>query len=464
MQQQIGFTKLYTDILDLLPGGVMIIDRNGAILFVNRASEQFNQVDREKLIGRKIVDLQKENFFKPAASLLTLKSGKVESVIQNLRNKKKLLVFSYPIFDDSGNILYVITLSTDVTEQLRLQQQLEEKERIIQLYSERFSLHISDEEKRLTFHSKEMEKVHSLISKTASTDINILLTGESGVGKTFWAKQIHNLSSRANEAFVTINCSTIPESLLESELFGYESGAFTGALSKGKIGLFETANRGTIFLDEIGELPHHVQIKLLQVLQDREIRRIGGSKSIPVDFRLITATNQDLQNMIKEKTFREDLYYRLNGFSIHIPALRERPEDIVPLSIFFLKQYNQTHNDIKKLSHDTLHIFQQYPWPGNIRELEHVLESACVISEYEMITYEDLPDNFRHLNPSYNLNIFDKKKPSLQEALEIVEADLVRKAYEKTKTSYGVAEQLKISQATAWRKIQKYCDNVDIQM
>lgn len=455
-----NISNWYQNILDSLPDGVVIVDKNGIITYANQASLRFNEIKKENFVGKIVSDLENQNYFTPVASLMALKSGKIESVIQNLRNKKKLMVFAYPIYDCDGKITHVMVLSSDVTEHLHLNQQLEEKENIIQFYSENlFNISANNSNLLPKFCSKQMEKVQTLINKIATSDINILLTGESGVGKTFWAKEIHDMSSRANKPFVVINCSTIPESLLESELFGYEGGTFTGALQGGKIGLFESAKGGTIFLDEIGELPLISQIKMLQVLQDREIRRIGSDKSIPVDFRLITATNQNLEKLVETKEFREDLYYRLNGFKINIPSLKERPDDISCLIFYFLNKYNNRNLTKKKISQNILAAFKQYPWPGNIRELKHVIESACIISEYDMITFDDLPDNFKYLNTIYEISMpLNKGIPSLKKAMEIVEEDLIKKAYQKYKNSYQVAEVLEISQPSAWRKINKYCN------
>lgn len=460
--------KWYENILDSMHDGILIVDKMGKIKYVNKASLKFNDVTKEEFLGKNVEDLEKANYFKPSASLLALKSGKIESIIQNVKNSKKLMVFAYPIYGINNKITHVLTVSSDVTEHLNLRQQLEEKQDIINYYS-RYLMNDSNIKDHLgpKFISNKMEKVQFLLSKVSNTDINVLFTGESGVGKTFFARRIHENSSRSKRPFIIINCSTIPESLLESELFGYESGTFTGASHKGKIGLFEAADGGTILLDEIGELPLLAQIKLLQVIQDREIRRIGSDKAIPVDFRLITATNQNLKSMIQLKTFREDLYYRLSGLEVRIPALRERPEDI-PYSVFyFLNEYNRKHLKNKTFSQHILDMFQVYPWSGNMRELEHVIECACIISEYDMIIVDDLPEDLKFLDSISSLQAkYCQEIPSLSKALEIVESDLVRRAYEKYHNSYKVAEILQISQASAWRKIKKHCsvisDNSDV--
>lgn len=451
--------KWYENVLDFLPDGILLIDKNGKIQYINKTSQKFNDVSRVDFLGKNVADLEKANYFNPSASLLALKSGKIETIIQNVRNNKKLMVYAFPIYDKNNEISHILTVSSDVTEHLNLRQQLEEKQNIINYYS-RYLMNDNKVKDLLgpKFISKQMEKVEFLLNKVSNSDINVFFTGESGVGKTFFARRIHEHSNRSNRPFIIINCSTIPESLLESELFGYESGAFTGASHKGKIGLFEAANGGTILLDEIGELPLLAQIKLLQVIQDREIRRIGSDKGIPVDFRLITATNQNLKAMIKIKTFREDLYYRLSGLEIRIPSLKERPEDI-PYSVFyFLNNYNRKHLEKKKFTHHILDMFKEHPWPGNMRELEHVIECACMISEYEMIMVDDLPEDLKYLDSISSFQVkYSQEIPSLSKALEIVESDLVRRAYEKCHNSYKVAEILEISQASAWRKIKKYC-------
>jgi two-component system response regulator AtoC len=235
-------------------------------------------------------------------------------------------------------------------------------------------------------------KINTLVEKVAQTDATVLITGESGTGKEVTAKSIHLLSPRAGNPFIPINIGGVPESLLESELFGYEKGAFTGAAVR-KTGMFELASSGTLFLDEIGDMPVHLQVKLLRFLQEKKIQRLGGTKPIPLDVRIIVATHRDLKSLIGEGHFREDLYFRLNVVSIHLPSLRERKEDIPKLAGFFIERFNQTmrgmENKIKGITSEALQLLKGYSFPGNIRELENLVERAFILSDTDMLTAKD---------------------------------------------------------------------------
>ena len=301
--------------------------------------------------------------------------------------------------------------------------------------------------------SRVMKRVLSLVAKVAPTDATVLLTGESGTGKEVLARLIHTLSGRKNAPFVSVNCAAIPEGLLEAELFGYEKGAFTGAV-KSKPGLFEEAKGGTIFLDEIAELPLPLQAKLLRVLQDGTFRRVGGTKELKTDARIIAATNRDLKEMINEGSFREDLYWRLNVFNIHIPSLRERKEDIIPLAHHFLKSFARKYGkSVKEFSRDAVEFLLTYPFPGNVRELENMIERAVILSQGEIITVEDLKlPEIEH--ESFKDALFTLP---LTEAVELLEKIRIEKALKEAKgVKSKAAELLGISERVLRYKIQKY--------
>lgn len=304
--------------------------------------------------------------------------------------------------------------------------------------------------------SAAMKQVLQLCEKIASFDSTVLLQGETGTGKSALAILIHSLSRRAQRPFLTINCASIPESLLEAELFGYSPGAFTGALKHGKIGLIEAAHQGTLFLDEIGEMPLHMQAKLLHVIQDQEFLPLGQVESKKVDVRMIAATNCNLQKMVQQKKFREDLYYRLHVIDLKVPPLRERKDDIEPLIAHFIRKHNNRLGGSHRLAPDALQLMQQYGWPGNIRQLENVLEKLVVTTD-GLITAADLPDEIRLGTSSSQLPF---SPPSLPVALEELEKQLISQSYNRFKSSRKVAEYLKISQSKASRLIRKYCDVV----
>ncbi|MEK4028998.1 MULTISPECIES: sigma 54-interacting transcriptional regulator [Bacillaceae] len=306
----------------------------------------------------------------------------------------------------------------------------------------------------LTFVSqnKHMDKLMKTLERIALFDTTVIIYGESGTGKSLLAKYIHEKSSRAKEACIIINCAALPEHLLESELFGYADGAFTGANKAGKIGLIEAANHGTLFLDEIGELPLNIQAKLLQVLQDREFTPIGETASRKVDIRIIAATNQNLREMVRRKKFREDLYYRLNVVDVKVPALRERMDDIVPLTNHFLEKFNKKFNTERTISKDVYRFFNEYTWPGNVRELENLIEKLIVVSE-TCIDIDHIPDT---LQEQADHHATDSPFTSFDQSLEEFEKKIIIEAYNRFKNYRKVAEFLKISQSRAARLIRKY--------
>lgn len=306
--------------------------------------------------------------------------------------------------------------------------------------------------KDFVFTSFQMQNVYLKIQKVAKTTTTTLITGESGTGKEVVAKAIHMNSNRAEKPFIPVNCGAIPESLIESEFFGYVKGAFTGANPNGKIGFFEQANGGTIFLDEIGDMPLSLQVKLLRVLQEKTITPIGSNKIKEVDARIITATNRNLEELVKENRFREDLYYRLNVFPIYIPPLRERPTDIVELATYFIEKYSQLFNIPSKLiSNEVKEFFLTYSWPGNIRELKNIIEYAInVIDEKENIIF------LKHLPPRLVNSFENKQIKTLAELEKEAIKNLLEKFGASSKDKVKIAKTLDISLATLYRKIKQY--------
>ncbi|MBI4483493.1 MAG: sigma-54-dependent Fis family transcriptional regulator [Acidobacteria bacterium] len=308
--------------------------------------------------------------------------------------------------------------------------------------------------KELQFHNKligkssKMIELCKMIGTVAATDSTILLTGESGTGKELVARAIHEASDRKKEPFISINCGAFPETLLESELFGYMKGAFTGANSNKK-GLFEVADTGTIFLDEVGETSLTMQVKLLRVLQERKIRRVGGAEEIPVDVRVIVATNKDLEKLIAEKTFREDLYYRIAVIPIHVPPLRERQQDIVLLANYFLEKYAQkTGKNLKGISEEAFRTLERYSWPGNVRELENVVERAVALEQTNEIQPERLPDWMRGIarKESLEMIMLSNNGINLDSYLQEMEKNLILQALAKTKWNRKkAADMLKVT-------------------
>jgi PAS domain S-box-containing protein len=362
--------KLLEIIFDHVANGIYIVDGKGVTIRVNKPFEEMSGFTNEELVGRSLYDLVgPDNYFSGSASLLVIEKKMPVTATYSTRTGRKLLVKGRPIFDDKGDIRYIINTIWDLT--------------VVQ-YSKKVDADTARNqmlnEEDIVTCSQDMSDVIDLAIRVAGTDSTILLTGESGVGKSLLAKVIHRASERKNKQLLQINCAAIPESLLEAELFGYESGAFTGADRKGKAGLFEQADGGTIFLDEITEIPLHLQSKLLGVIQDKAFHKIGGRGDQSVDVRIIAATNRDLAAQVALGRFREDLYYRLNVVPVQIPPLRERREDIPLLVRYFTDHYNRRYNSYKRFSESLIEKMASLPWKGNIRELENVVERMIVTS------------------------------------------------------------------------------------
>ena len=302
---------------------------------------------------------------------------------------------------------------------------------------------------KIILKSESMKQVVKLAIKVARVDSSVLITGETGVGKEVLARVVHKHSCRVNGPFIKLNCGAIQAELVESELFGYEAGAFTGARREGKLGLIQLADGGTLFLDEIGDLPLNLQVKFLRVLQEREIQRVGGVETKEVDFRLIAATNKSLQDLVKQKKFREDLFYRLDVVPMTIPPLRERKEDILPLALFFLNKFGQRYGLSMRISPEVIEVLLNNDWPGNVRELENTIERLLVTSDTDVAT-----DHL--INKSSNSKDYGKSRLNLREILDQTEKHFILQAFEQCKTTREMAEVLGISQSTVVKKMRKY--------
>lgn len=314
----------------------------------------------------------------------------------------------------------------------------------------------------IIFSSKKMEDLYLMAISVAKTNSTVLITGESGTGKELFARLIHNESERKDKPFFPINCGAIPENLMESELFGYEKGAFTGAVSS-KAGFFELANGGTVFLDEVAELPHQLQVKLLRVLEDKMVFRLGGKNPIPVDVRIISATNRDIEGLVKNGEFREDLYYRLNVVRLKLPPLRERKEDILPLTMFFLRKCSQNNNkSIKGITKDAISFLEAYDYPGNVRELQNIIERACVFETGELLGVGSLPIEIIGFKKKkeYSADFIDNidfSNFNLDNYIENLERKIIEKAMEmKAGNKKATAELLGISLWSLYRRLEKY--------
>ncbi|SCH89447.1 Transcriptional regulatory protein ZraR [uncultured Eubacterium sp.] len=375
-------------ILNCLKVGVYITDGNGKTLLLNNESCKTGGLEQSETVGKNMRELERMGFIEESVSLKTIESGKEEMIIQNLGDGDKVYVTGTPLKSDKG-IDVVVCTERDITETLTLKELLEEKNKD--------NAKIKDEIEYLRKQNIvmwgnmiaedfETKLLAEKATRVAKLDATVLLTGESGTGKEVFANFIYQNSGRAGKPFIKVNCAAIPENLMESELFGYEKGAFSGADKNGKAGLFEMANHGTLFLDEVGEIPIHLQSKLLRAIQEREIMHVGGTKTIPVDIRFIAATNRDLKEAVRNGTFRGDLYYRLNVMPIELMPLKGRKKDIKALVDYFTEKFNVTYKLSKVVSPEAMEVLKDFDWPGNIRELENVIERLMISSDDEVIT------------------------------------------------------------------------------
>ena len=453
-------------ILNVITDAVFIDDADGVCQWCNDACEEMYNIEYDEIVGRHVEDLEKSGIFTPSVTRRVLEEKREITIIHENRFGRRLLTTGSPVFVPmtsgewvaagegrySRTIAFVLTTSRDITQISTVQEQPDTpgsallKARNLDVPEDVGSSFIVSE-------SEAMHNVMALTKKLASVNTTVLITGESGVGKGLIARRLHEEGVRWKKPFVTVNCGAIPENLIESELFGYVAGAFTGSRADGKQGLFEAAQDGTIFLDEISELPLNLQVKLLQVIQERQITPVGGTRPIPVDVRIISATNRNLEELVKEGRFREDLYYRLNVVPINVPSLRERPADIIPLIQMNIARCNRELGETKSISPDALSILLKYPWPGNIRELQNIIERLVITTSHNVITEDDI---FIFIKEAAEDNQINYADTSLAAALERAEKEILSRALENYKSTRAIARVLKVSQPTVVRKLNKY--------
>lgn len=446
-------------IIESIDDGILILDDKGKITKVNKSLEKATGLKSVDYLDKDLDSLYQQGLllYKPIASA-ALEKKEVITNLQGINTGKELIITAKPFADENGNIKGVVSTVRDITELIKLRQELEQSQKLTNLYLAKLnqlSKQCMEQNKFITRNPK-MINILELAYRIAQAETTVLILGESGVGKGLIAENIHNWSNRSKEPIVKINCSAIPKELLESELFGYEAGAFTGAKKIGKPGLLETASEGTVFLDEIGDLPLDMQVKILHVLEDKQFIRIGGVRPFTVNVRFIAATNQNLQEKVKEGGFREDLYYRLNILPLIILPLRERLEDIPVLLSFFLSKFNSKYNSSKSFSPQVISLLQNYSWPGNVRELSNVVERLVLISAEDTIKEEDLPEHISNQVEKCELNKLSIDDKLLKKAREDLEISLLKEAMEKHKSLRKAAQMLGLSHTAVIKKARKY--------
>ena len=438
-------------VIECIDDGIFILDDKSTVLEINEKG--LGTKKREDIVGRTMRELINEGIYRDSCTLKVIKSKSKETMFQY--DETETLTTGIPDIKD-GKIEMIVCCERELKEIDIMKEQLRINEEKLDKYKSEINYLrsiLAKETKDIVLESPKMKQVVELALTAAKYDSRVLVEGETGVGKEIIAKLIYRNGIRKNGPFIAVNCSAIPENLIESELFGYEKGSFTGADEKGKKGYFELANKGVLFLDEIGEISLSFQSKLLRALQENEIQRIGGKKSIKIDVQVIAATNKNLAEKVQTGEFKADLFYRLNTFPIMIPALRDRQADIVPLIYSFADKFNKKYGTQKRFSLSSLNVLQVYEWPGNVRELENIIERL-------VLTVRDDIINAEHVRAILGMRekTFGEigEKGTLKEVAELAEKELIKKYMEIYKDSEDLEKALDVSRATLNRKLLKY--------
>jgi PAS domain S-box-containing protein/TyrR family helix-turn-helix protein len=433
---------------------IFVTDAKANVVSINEAYTRITGIKAEEIIGKNMYDLVEQGLYDRSATIQVIENHTPITFVQTLKSGKTLLVTGNPVLNDEGELAWVITNGRDITELMRLKQEVELAQSLSKHYEEELKKAVQTGE--MIVNSSKTKELLDLTMRLGKVDSTVLIYGESGVGKELIARELHKNSNRKDKPLININCAAIPETLLESELFGYESGAFSGAKKGGKMGIFELASGGTLFLDEIGEMPLTLQSKLLRAIQEKEILRIGATNPIKIDVRLITATNRDLWEMTRRGQFRQDLYYRLNVVPIHVPPLRERKEEIPALTFHFLHLFNEQYGLNKKIDERMIVSLLDYDWPGNVRELRNAIERAIVTNPDEVIRSIKLGGNINDGEIEFNMGHEEVGGIDLREKVNAYEKDLLQRYVQIFKSSRKVAKALNVSQTTVVRKAAQY--------
>jgi PAS domain S-box-containing protein len=445
-------------IIDSSSDGLFVCDAQANVIRMNPASEKIHKISANAVVGRNMRALLDEGFIDRSAALEASISRKRVSLLQK-KDGHKLISIATPVFDERSELIRVVVSERDVTEIDALQRELEKQEAIKNsLRDQMLAMQQAElESQQIIARSPQMIRAVQQAMRVAKADSSVFILGESGVGKGLIAQLIHTHSVRAGQPLIKINCGAIPESLIEAELFGYEKGAFTGALTSGKPGQFELADGGILFLDEIAELPLGSQVKLLRFLEDGKITRLGDTKGRKLDVRVLAATHQNMEQMVEQGRFRLDLYYRLNVIPIQIPALRDRSECIIPLIHHYLEEFGKRSGSRKRMTRAALDALCGYSFPGNVRELMNICERLVVMTETDVVDVDDLPGQIEPQAKETSLSAGCLPSGlSLQQALERVERSMLEHARSLMANQHEMAQALGVNQSTIARKLKKY--------
>lgn len=453
----------FLEIADSIYDGIYIADGTGRTLYVNRSYSRITGLRPDDVVGKTVQDLVAAGVYKNAVTPEVIRQKKqVNAVGESARNGATMLITGNPILDQHGNVKLVVVIEREITDLQGMQAELDatqEKMKAVEIDRRRDSRELEHLRKQMASGnqligtSQAIANILQMVRQIAGFDVTVLIHGETGVGKEVVANEIFLNGSRKNKPFIKVNCAAIPANLLEAELFGYEKGAFTGAAPAGKLGLFELADKGTLLLDEIGELPLDLQSKLLRAIQAKEITRVGGSKPIRLDTRILAATNVDLRELVRQGRFREDLFYRLSVFPIHIPPLRARIDDLEALTWHFLGVYNSKYGKAVRINAAGMDLMRRYRWPGNARELQNIIERLVLVSDPGSIVGDE--------QLAALLNIGDELAPSpdsargLKEIVDEVERRTIEKALAQCGSTRKAARLLGVDQSTIVKKVKR---------
>lgn len=468
--------ELLKPLLDHIDVAIFVLNRDGQYVYVNKAYTRILRREADYILGSTIPGFKSQGYLhQTALEEVLLRKETVHAVITvtdaELHRVYKVLNSAFPYFDDNGEIQYIFYIQETLPElSARLQTGLANQKVLLDDYQKPYESSVD-----IIAESPQMAALLSLLNTVAKTDASVLICGPSGSGKEVLAHYVHKNSLRKSAPFLVLNCASIPDNLMESELFGYEKGAFTGAMPGGKMGLIEAANGGSLFLDEINSMPLPLQTKLLRVLETKQVTRVGSVRAKEIDFRLICASNEDLQVLIREHRFRQDLYYRINVVSVNIPPLNQRKEDILPLISYFLRHYCEKYGCIKAFSEQSLKRLREYSWPGNVRELRNFVERMIVTTSSSHFELIEVPEDIScETVPSTNgLESFPPASApliqppffgpdfSLKSYMNQCERALLQSALEQFGTPAAVAQKLQIDLSNVYRKLQKYHLNAE---
>ncbi|MTJ92975.1 MAG: PAS domain S-box protein [Desulfovibrio sp.] len=443
---------------DTFRDAICVTDREGIVTLVNKRHAELTGIAREKMMGSRIQDMVQNGIFDVVLNPRIVETGQKVSSVQNLYNGRTLLLDGHPVKDSTGKVAYVVTVIRDITALTELREEITAQRELLETFQNLSSEGASGNQYPRVVQSPVMQRLYAEASAIAETDATVLLLGETGVGKDVVARHIHRNSLRADAPFIKVDCGSIPENLIETELFGYVPGSFSGASKHGKAGLVEAASTGTLFLDEIGELPMTMQSRLLRVLQDWEVLRVGATVPKKVDVRVVAATNKELEREVAKGTFRSDLYYRLKVAVLNIPPLRSRRVDILPLAQSFLTFYGKKYRKSVNLSEEAKQVLQNHTWPGNVRELENLVQGLVVTCKHGLVGIRDLA-GIRPLPPcesgegQYALPSIEGR--SLKSIMKEVETAVIEKGMQRYGSISELSRHFQMDRSTIFRKVKE---------